>query len=609
MTGSPSRTLLLVEDELLIAESESAMLGNHGYNVVAAATGEEAVAIVRERDDIDLVLMDINLGEGMDGTEAAEQILAMRDIPVLFLSSHSEPEVVHRTERITSYGYVVKHSGATVLLASIRMAFRLHDAHRRILEREQSLRENQERYRHLVDHVPAGIYEVDFTTGRMISVNDYMCEMSGYSREEFMNMRLPDIIIGEGQRVFRQRLGKMLAGEPVSPYVDYEIRLKDGSARWVTLKNMFYYGDSGAITGATVVIHDITERKEEELRREAAIRVLRESEEEYRIVLEESSDPIYSFNPDGRYRYANRTFAESVGRPVSEIVGRTVWEVFPREEAEQRFTTLKQVLESGVPREIEVRLPRSGGDRYYIASMNPVRNGEGNVQSVICTSKDITVRRRVEQALEQALEEKQALFRELLHRFKNNLAMITSLVGLEKNRAMSGETRLALENLRGRIESMANLYSILHRTGSDMGIRLDQYIGQIAQSISRTYVTGMGAVTVKTEMAPVDADMRIAAPIGLIVNELLTNALKYAFPGGRKGTVWIGLERRDDEILLSVSDDGAGLPAGFAIGESSGFGMLLVKTMAQQLGGSCGFQRGERTVFTVRVPAGRGQDD
>jgi PAS domain S-box-containing protein len=603
MADTHARTLLLVEDEILIAESEALMLRSHGYVVVMAESGRDAVAIVGERGDIDLVLMDINLGEGMDGTEAAERILAMRSIPVLFLSSHSEPEVVDRTERITSYGYVVKHSGDTVLLASIRMAFRLHDAHRQLLEREASLRENREKYRYLENHVPAGIYEIDFTNGQMRSVNDYMCEMSGYSREELMGMHVPDLMTEKSRQAFGQRIRMMFAGEPISPFIDYEIRLKDGSTRWVTLKNKFYYGEKGNVTGATVVIHDITEHKNEEIRMAAALKILRESDDEHRILLDESSDPIFSFYPDGEYRYVNRAFADGVGRPVSEIIGRKIWDIFPREEAEQRFSALRKVFETGEPREIEVRVPRPDGDRFYITTIKPIREEGGAVHSAICTSKDITARKSAEMALEKALDEKHALFRELLHRFKNNLAMITSLVGLEKNRAMSGETRLALENLRGRIDSMANLYAILHRAGSDMEIRLDEYITEIVQSISRTYVAGMGSVTVKTEIDPVTADMRIAAPLGLIVNELLTNALKYAFPEGRKGTVRIRLAMQGGEMILSVSDDGAGPPAGFSIESSKGFGMLLVKTLAQQLGGSCGFERGEMTVFTMRAPA------
>lgn len=125
MPLAPSKTILLVEDEALIALSEKMALEKYGYTVLTANSGEAAVETALARPDVDLVLMDINLGPGIDGTQAAAQVLAERDQPIIFLSSHSEREVVEKTEALTSYGYVVKNSSITVLDASIKMAFRL----------------------------------------------------------------------------------------------------------------------------------------------------------------------------------------------------------------------------------------------------------------------------------------------------------------------------------------------------------------------------------------------------------------------------------------------------------------------------------------------------
>jgi CheY-like chemotaxis protein len=113
MNAENQKTILLVDDEAIIAMAEKMTLEKYGYKVITAHTGEEAVAAVRKTPAIDLVLMDINLGSGMDGPEAAALILKDRDLPVVFLSSHIEPEVVAKTEKITSYGYVVKNSSIT----------------------------------------------------------------------------------------------------------------------------------------------------------------------------------------------------------------------------------------------------------------------------------------------------------------------------------------------------------------------------------------------------------------------------------------------------------------------------------------------------------------
>lgn len=173
------KKILIVEDERIIALYEQKLLEHHGYDIVTTHSGEDAVSAAMNTPDINLILMDIDLGEGIDGTEAAQQIIRYRDIPVLFLSSHTEPEIVEKTEKITSYGYVVKNSGETVLLTSISMAFKLFQAHRDIAEqnkkmeyttikllemneklmlREKDLEKSELRFRSIVEHAPEPIF-------------------------------------------------------------------------------------------------------------------------------------------------------------------------------------------------------------------------------------------------------------------------------------------------------------------------------------------------------------------------------------------------------------------------------------------------------------------
>ena len=132
MNDKDKKTILLVEDEAILAITEKMVLEKYGYKVITADSGEKAIELFNENKDIDLILMDIDLGKGLDGTETAAIILKDQDIPVVFLSSHTEPAVVEKTENITSYGYVVKSSSITVLDASIKMALKLFNANRRV---------------------------------------------------------------------------------------------------------------------------------------------------------------------------------------------------------------------------------------------------------------------------------------------------------------------------------------------------------------------------------------------------------------------------------------------------------------------------------------------
>ncbi len=132
MDGIKKKSLLLVEDEALIALSNKRSLERYGYVVAIASCGEKALEILESGTAFDLVLMDINMGEGLDGTETASRILQNQDLPIVFLSSHTEPDIVEKTEKISSYGYVVKNSSITVLDASIKMAFKLFEANQQL---------------------------------------------------------------------------------------------------------------------------------------------------------------------------------------------------------------------------------------------------------------------------------------------------------------------------------------------------------------------------------------------------------------------------------------------------------------------------------------------
>ncbi len=132
--------ILLVEDEAIVALVESRQLHQAGYNVLHVSTGEDAICSCDDPEEhIDLVLMDIDLGDGIDGIEAARRILARHNIPLIFLSAHTEPEVVQRTEAVTNYGYIVKSTGSVVLLSSIRMAFKLFLAHMELENHKKKL--------------------------------------------------------------------------------------------------------------------------------------------------------------------------------------------------------------------------------------------------------------------------------------------------------------------------------------------------------------------------------------------------------------------------------------------------------------------------------------
>ena len=253
-----TKKILLVEDEAIIAMSEKSILEKYDLSVITVTSGEKAVSAVEQSGDIDLILMDIDLGRGIDGTEAAQQILQKKEIPIIFLSSHTEREIVEKTEGITSYGYIVKDSGETVLIASIKMAFRLLKARRNEREKEKKLRDREEKYRMLVENQTDIVVKTD-PAGHFLFVSPSYCRTFGKSEEELIGdffMPLIQEENGKKQQVTFQYLFK----PPFRAYMEQQTRTTTGN-RWLGWMVTAILSDQGEVEALIGVGRDITEQK------------------------------------------------------------------------------------------------------------------------------------------------------------------------------------------------------------------------------------------------------------------------------------------------------------------------------------------------------------
>ena len=221
------KTILLVEDEVIIAMSEKMKLEDHGFRVMTARTGEQAVTLFSTNPGIDLVLMDIDLGKGMDGTETAMKILEIRDIPVVFLSSHTEPEVVRKTERISSYGYVIKDSEETILIASIKMAFRLFDARMNEKRKEEAMMAERDFSSFLINSTPAFFVSIGHDS-TIKSMNNSMLQALGYTAEEVIGKNYLSLMVPESEhQMLSETFGRLLRLKEKT-YNENRILTKDG---------------------------------------------------------------------------------------------------------------------------------------------------------------------------------------------------------------------------------------------------------------------------------------------------------------------------------------------------------------------------------------------
>jgi PAS domain S-box-containing protein len=384
MSASTQKTLLLVEDEVLIAQSEKLQLEKYGYAVRLAASGEKAVEAIKASPELDLVLMDINLGRGMDGTEAAGIILQDHEIPIVFLSSHSEREVVEKTEKITSYGYVVKNSSITVLDASIKMAFKLFQARLSEKKGKEILRQSEERYRLLFQNMNTcnSLYEVvSDQDGRIC---DFRFRMVNTAYEDFVGKKESDLVGRTLLEVFPAtepywidrmaevaRTGTPCTFENFSQILGTYIEL-----------NLFRPQDGQLAMIAT----NITDRKRVEKK-------LRESEEKHRQISENIKEVLWLTSAD-------RTVMQYINPAYEGIWGRSCQSLYdnPKSFMDSVHQEDKAVVISHYEKfrrgecfVLEYRIVRpDSGIRWVKVETFPVRDDEGKVVGDAGIAMDIT---------------------------------------------------------------------------------------------------------------------------------------------------------------------------------------------------------------------------
>lgn len=273
------RTILLVEDEMIIAQAERMALQQAGYHVIHVASGEDAIAIVGSGCRIDLILMDVHLGRGVDGIDAAAEILRRRTVPVLFLSAYTDAATVERAERVGGYGYAAKGLINTLLLSQIRSTIRLFEAGKREIN---ELREDKRVLKVILDALPAYVWHKD-REGRFVHANNAFCAILGASPDEVVGKSDEDFFSAEKAGVHQRndetimRTGQALRG------IQNTYLAANGEQRFSQVDKVPVFDDHGVVVGTVGLGIDVT-----------ALRLieadLRRSREQYRLALEEKEE-------------------------------------------------------------------------------------------------------------------------------------------------------------------------------------------------------------------------------------------------------------------------------------------------------------------------------
>lgn len=462
---------------------------------------------------------------------------------------------------------------------------------------EEALHESRQRYNYLFERIVSGVavYEAREDGSDFIfkELNPAGERLSQVKRDEIVGRSLLDVFPSVKEMglfdVF-QRVWKSGAAEhqPVSLYQDGRV------SEWV--ENDVYKLPSGEIVA---VYNDVTARRQAE-------EDLHASEERYRTLAEAAQDFIFIIDRDDCVEYVNTFGANHLGLRPEDLIGKPRATVFPSADGKRQKGNLRRVFETGEPLEVESRTHFPGRQIWLQTVLAPIRDQQGQVRSVLGISRDTSARRQAEERMRAALEEKEVLLREVHHRVKNNLQAMIYLVDMQAVQIKNQATRRFLRELQEQARTMSLVYELLYQSENLAQVAMQPYLQQIAGGVLQAFA-GERPIHLDLKLAPVSLDVSYAMPCGLIVNELITNAVKYAFPASfsDKPAVRVSLRAKGEHCTLTVSDNGVGLPPGQDWQKSKSLGLRLVNLWAtHQLGGSLDVTSRDGATYTITFRTG-----
>jgi PAS domain S-box-containing protein len=466
---------------------------------------------------------------------------------------------------------------------------------------EDALQKSERSYRLLAENVTDVIWTMDLDL-KFTYLSPSIARLIGYSVEEATLLTLEKILTPSSLRIVQTVIAEELENEnnpqkdPLrSRTLEVEEYRKDGRIILVEVKTSFLRDQNGRAIGMQGISRDVTERK-------VAENALIESEAKYRTIFENTGNAALILDEDTTISHANEVADEIFGYRGEDVVGKKSWTEFIHKdylEFMKKYHYLRRSDPKAVPRSYELRLIDAHGKmRYAFITIAMI---PGTKQSVASLT-DITERKAAEEKLKTSLQEKEILLKEVHHRVKNNLQVVSSLLSLQSECIKDKQTVEMFRESQNRIKSMALIHEKLYRSKDISKINFSEYIRSLSGNLVRSYETVSG-VRLNLNVEDIYLGIDAAIPCGLIINELVSNSLKHAFPAGSKsseGEIKIEFLRDDNnKFELTVSDNGVGFPRDVDFQQTESLGLQLVRILTDQLSGSIELHRSSGTKFII----------
>jgi PAS domain S-box-containing protein len=409
---------------------------------------------------------------------------------------------------------------------------------------------------------------------------------------------LKDEIIGEPiQKLYKHKSDLININEQLKTLGAYAGEIKNvdkyGNQFISYLSASLLYDENGNVIGSMGVSRDITDIKEAE-------KQIRLSEEKYRDLFENAIDLIQSVNEKGAFEYVNKSWMKALGYTQEEVKNLNFLDIIHPKSKEHCIKYFNDILnKKTVSNQLQISFITKTGKELIVEGNISAKYTEDGV-STRGIFHDITERIKAEEKIKKSLKEKETLLKEIHHRVKNNLQIISSILNLQSSYVQDQNILNVLKESQFRIKSMAYIHESLYQNKDFSQINFTEYISNLSKNLLHSYRKIDSLVELNLELDEVFLDIDTSIPLGLIVNELLTNSLKYAFIKNN-GTIQIQLKENKNKIQLKIADNGVGLPENFDIYTTETLGLQLVTTLVEQIDADLQLLNKKGTQFIITI--------
>jgi PAS domain S-box-containing protein len=627
--------ILVVDDNSKNLYMLEVLLKGAGYEVVTAKNGIEALEKLHA-SQFDGIVSDI-LMPLMDGFRLIRECKkdpVLRQIPFIFYTAtYTEKKDEEFGLSLGAIRYIIKPAEPEELRRQIHEAFIEHARSPRdfmrqpvpdeiifnreytlrvgakLEKKEQALQESEEKYRLLYENSMDAIL-LTSADGSVQAANPAACAMFQQTEEEIIKSGRAGVI-----DTTEPRLSAALEEWDRTGRFKGELTFirKDGTRFFGEISSSIFTDRTGQ-KRTSMIIRDVTERKKAE-------EAIRESEVRFRSLFNGAAEGILVADiGTKKFLYANPAICSMLGYSEHEIHTRGLEDIHPKEDLDH---VMGEFMAQGRGEKILAEnIPVLRKDKtVFYADIKTTRILIDGRMCNVGFFSDITERKNVQERLKKfneelekqvaerteqlnkSLHEKEILLKEIHHRVKNNLQIVASLLNLQSRQISDPETLTMIRESQNRVRAMALVHERLYRSKDISSVDLLDYVRFMGDSLFRFYGITPATVRFEINISDIQVDINHAIPLGLIINELLSNSLKYAFPAGRKGMITVTGKKDDGTTCIIMQDDGVGIPESLDWKNTGSLGLRLVYNLTEQLEGTIELDRAGGTKFTITIPA------